>query len=333
MRPDVEAMKRRMPLLQYLQNHGWTSRPTGSRHECVGLCPLHTETLPSFYVNTTKNLFYCHGCGQGGDLLRFVELYLGLSFHDSLAHLKQQLDPALFSEEALLRHTVAFYKSHLPIHDEACAYLQQRGIQDSGLIDRLAIGYAPGATLRGFLTDLGFPLDLLLQTGLVDDRNRDTFYRRIVIPCYERGRVVNLYGRSITGVAPHRFLPRSRGGLFAWHTVQSSPSTIVVEGLFDVLTLWQAGFVQATCCYGTYLTGPQFAQLCDHPEREVFVAFDSDANGAGQTAALRLVHRLHAAGMRAHAVTLPERYDPNSYFLAGATAADFQACLDEARHL
>jgi hypothetical protein len=70
---DVETLKRRLPLLDYLRQHNWASRPAG-RSEFVGLCPLHEETRPSFYVNTRKDVFYCHGCGQGGDLIRFVQL-------------------------------------------------------------------------------------------------------------------------------------------------------------------------------------------------------------------------------------------------------------------
>ena len=71
---DLEQLKQRLPLLDYLRRQNWTARPAGQGPEFVGLCPLHRETTPSFYVNARRNLFYCHGCGQGGDLIRFVEL-------------------------------------------------------------------------------------------------------------------------------------------------------------------------------------------------------------------------------------------------------------------
>jgi DNA primase len=74
---DLERIKQRISLLDYLRQQRWIARPTGRHSEFVGLCPLHPETRPSFYVNSRKNLFYCHGCGQGGDLIRFVELSHG----------------------------------------------------------------------------------------------------------------------------------------------------------------------------------------------------------------------------------------------------------------
>ena len=88
---DLERLKQRLPLLEYLQRHNWTAHRAGARQEFVGLCPLHRETRPSFYVNARKNLFYCHGCGRGGDLIRFVEFFLHLSFRQSVAHLQQEL--------------------------------------------------------------------------------------------------------------------------------------------------------------------------------------------------------------------------------------------------
>ena len=67
MAENLERLKQRIPLLEYLQRHNWKPCRAGVRQEFVGLCPLHQETRPSFYVNAAKNLFYCHGCGRGGD--------------------------------------------------------------------------------------------------------------------------------------------------------------------------------------------------------------------------------------------------------------------------
>src|SRR5216110_3324238 len=108
---DVEQLKQRWPLLDYLQQQNWAARPAGYDSEFVGLCPLHQETRPSFYVNARKNLFYCHGCGQGGDLIRFVELSQHLSFRQSLAFLEQQ--SAVADPTAVLRQASDFYQQQL----------------------------------------------------------------------------------------------------------------------------------------------------------------------------------------------------------------------------
>ena len=91
---DLEQLKQRLPLLDYLLRCNWKARRVGTRAEFVGLCPLHPESRPSFYVNSRKNLFYCHGCGRGGDLIRFVELSQGLSFRQSIAYLQPQIAAA-----------------------------------------------------------------------------------------------------------------------------------------------------------------------------------------------------------------------------------------------
>jgi DNA primase len=113
--------------------------------------------------------------------------------------------------------------------------------------------------------------------------------------------------------------------------VGTFPDVILVEGLFDLAVLWQAGFVHTTCAFGTHLTRAQFSQLSDHPDRKVFIVFDSDPNGAGQDAARSLAQRLDSAGLMACIVDLPEGQDPNSFFASGATAADFEDCLRDGR--
>ena len=91
---DLEVLKQRLSLLEYLRSQNWNGRPVGRGSELVGPCPLHSETRPSFYVNVRKNLFYCHGCGHGGDLIRFVELSRHLSFRQTLTYLGQQKTPS-----------------------------------------------------------------------------------------------------------------------------------------------------------------------------------------------------------------------------------------------
>ncbi|MGH9632774.1 MAG: CHC2 zinc finger domain-containing protein [Bryobacteraceae bacterium] len=326
---DLEQLKQRLPLLDYLQRHNWTARPAGTPQEFMGLCPLHRETRPSFYVNASKNLFYCHGCGRGGDLIRFVELFRNLSFRQSIAHLQRELTPA--SDAQLLEQTVAFYQLQLHRCVEAAQYLEQRGLRDPVCFDELGIGYAPGGNLHGYLARLGYSFDRLREIGLINNRGGDTFCRRVIFPCRQHSQIINLYGRSIGAAFPHRLLARSKGGLFGWDSVRYSSSVILVEGLFDLAVLWQAGFRNTTCGIGTHLTPLQFNQLSEQPDRLVYIVFDQDQNQAGQRAAHQLVRRLASVGVPARVVQLPAGHDPNSYFVAGATATDFTASLEQAQ--
>jgi len=185
MQHDLHYLKKQVPLLEYLRRRNWTARPVGSHQEFVGLCPLHVESTPSFYVNAAKDVFYCHGCGRGGDLIRFVQLALNLSFRGALSHISQELGMPEAAEDDVLREAIGFYQRQLDRHSEALDYLHSRGLHDPKLIHQLGIGYAPGGTVRRHMTLLGYPSDLLLQIGLIDQRGYDTLYRRIVFPCFD----------------------------------------------------------------------------------------------------------------------------------------------------
>lgn len=324
---DPQSLKQRISLLDYLRLHNWTARPVGAHQEFVGLCPLHPDTHPSFYVNAAKNVFYCHGCGRGGDLIRFVQLSLNLSFPEALVHLKHRIGMPEPGEDEALCEAAGFYRQQLGRHPEALEYLHSRGVHDARLIDQLSIGYAPGGMLNRHMCRLGYPADLLLRVGLVH-QGKDAFYRRIVFPCFDGSRPINLYGRSIGGAPPHRFLPRPKGGLYAWSTVRNYPDVILVEGLFDLAVLWQAGFVNTTCAFGVHLTNPQLSQLSDRQDRTVFIAFDPDP--AGANAARALAQRLQQAALNVRIVDLPSGQDPNCCFVDGASAADFDRSLRDA---
>jgi len=324
---DVERIKRRTPLLDYLRQHNWEGRQAG-HFEYVGLCPLHKESQPSFYVNTRKNVFYCHGCGQGGDLIRFVQLSRGLSFQHSLASLDREIAPEA-SSDLVLEQAAAFYQQQLDHSPEATCYLQQRGVHDPALIQELGIGYAPGGTLRRYLTAQGHSFDMLLRLGLINARGADALYQRIVFPLRQEGHIVNLYGRSISSAFAHRFLPGGKGGLYAWENVRNCAEVILVEGLFDYAALRQAGFRNVTCSLGTHLNADQFRQLCGG-QRSVYLVFDTDQNQSGQQAAEQLACRLATHGIAARRVFLPAGHDPNSFFVQGGDAHQFQSLVEAA---
>jgi DNA primase len=320
-REALDDLKQQISLLDYLQAHEWRPARWLNRGRLLGLCPLHVDHKPSFLLDPSKNLFYCYGCRRGGDVIRFAELYHQVRFRQALQLLRQWrgLPP-------LLHEAAGFYRMQLHRHSEAVAYLYQRGIRSPEVIEHMRIGYAPGGCLRGWLTQLGYSLQALRESGLVTAMGYDAYMRRIVFPLEE-----NLYGRSLSTTAPpHRFLPGAKGGLYTWDQVRRYPEVILVEGLFDYAALWQAGFHNVTCSMGANLNERQFRQLCDGP-RTVFVAFDADSNGSGQQAAQSLVCRLIQEGLKGRTVVLPEGHDPNSFFAQDGDAHQFWSLLEAAR--
>jgi DNA primase len=254
-------------------------------------------------------------------VIRFAELYHQVRFGQALALLRQWR-----GAESLLHEAARFYAIQLERHPEAVAYLLQRGVRSPELIEHMQIGYAPGGCMRGWLTQLGYPVPTLRQAGLVTSAGYDAYVRRIVFPLE-----CNLYGRSLSASAPpHQFLPGAKGGLYAWEQVRRYPEVILVEGLFDYAALWQAGFHNVACSMGANLNARQFRQLCDGP-RTVYLAFDADTNGSGQKAALSLARRLTEQGVKVRIASLPDGHDPNSFFVQGGDGAQFQSLLKVAR--
>jgi DNA primase len=286
-----------------------------------GVVPSASRSQPKLPRRSQQELVYCYGCGRGGDVVRFAELYHQVKFPQALGLLRQWRGWA-----PLLHEAASFYRIQLHRHGDALAYLHQRGLSSPELIERMRIGYAPGGCLRAWLTQLGYPLPTLRQAGLVSAVCYDTYMHRIVFPLEG-----NLYGRSISPSAPpHRFLPGAKGGLYAWEQVRQYQEVILVEGLFDYAVLWQVGFHNVTCAMGNHLNAIQFRQLC-HGARTVYLAFDADSNGSGQQAAQSLARRLGEQGLKARRVSLPDGHDPNSFFVQGGDAQQFQCLLEEAR--
>ena len=162
-RQALDELKQQIPLMGYLQAHDWSpSRPlSGGRW--MGLCPLHEDHKPSFLVDTNKDLFYCYGCGRGGDVIRFAELYHQVKFLQAVGLLRQWR-----GAEPLLNEASRFYRVQLHRHSEAVAYLYQRGIRSWATIELMRIGYAPGGLPARLVDAVGAPC-----TGSAPSRSCD----------------------------------------------------------------------------------------------------------------------------------------------------------------
>ena len=166
--PAVDALKQQIPLLEYLQAQDWKPARRTAGGRVMGLCPLHADRKPSFLVDPNKNLFYCYGCGRGGDVIRFAELYHGARFPQAMALLRRWSGVG-----SLLEDVTKFYQAHLDRHPEAVEYLYQRGLRQPQVIEELRIGYAPGRCLGGWLLTLGYSLGDLQQAGLLNAEGID----------------------------------------------------------------------------------------------------------------------------------------------------------------
>ena len=295
------------------------------RDEVCGRCPLHGDRRPSFYVNRRKNVFYCHGCGQGGDVIRLVELLHGLDFQSVLATLS---GPEQADGMRLWKDACDFYRHRLRSNLDAQGYLRSRGIEDPEVVEEMGIGYAPGGCLRAYLEALGYARTAMVASGFIDGLGRDRLWRAVTFPIAETG---SMYGRHTNPAdGRHRFLARSKGGLYGWDRARTCQVAIVVEGLFDLASLWQAGFRNAVALLGSHFNQRQQAQLCDGRERTVYLCLDADENGSGPRAARLWSQRLGQGGVRLLPVQLPQGYDPNRFFAEGGSAAEFTRYLEEA---
>lgn len=318
-------LRRRIPLLLYLEQQGWKPKAYSESDEVCGLCPLHRDSRPSFYVNRRKDVFYCHGCGQGGDVIRLAELLHGMDFRAALATLGE---PGDGEEPSVWSDACDFYQHRLRGNLDAQCYLRSRGIESPEVIERMRIGYAPGGCLRAYLEGLGHSRRAIAASGLTDAQGRDRLWNAITFPIEE---TASMYGRLLDPMAGrHRFLARPKGGLYGWNQARNSPALIVVEGLFDLASLWQAGFANAVALLGSHGNGQQQAQLSDGRSRTIYLCLDADTNGSGQGAARLWSQRLRRSGQRVALVRLPDGYDPNRFFAARGGAAEFSRYLEEA---
>ncbi len=307
---DLEALKRRHPLAEVVEQAGVPLRGRGRVRQAV--CPFHEEREGSFTVYGDTERWYCFGCGEGGDVLDFLQRLEGLSLPKAIRRLEAapaspirpvtsrrpapppavpQRDPALLT--AASRH----YAGELLQSREARAYLASRGV---GLeaATRLGLGYACGQGLRPFLASQGFSQQRLKDSGLFTSAG-ERFAGMVVVPEIAGERVRWLAGRVIDPSSSPRFqaLPGLKPVLGLGRLGPAPPWAIVAEGIFDWLVLAQWG-LPACAALGTQGLERVANSLRGCPK--VFLAFDNDK--AGGEAAARLAGLL---GRHAATLTLP----------------------------
>ena len=328
--PDtIEAVKDRVDIVDIISEYV-VLRKRGKDY--IGLCPFHGEKTPSFTVSPGKQLYYCFGCGAGGNSFKFLMELGKSSFADVVLNLAQRyqipvktLAPqqqAQFQKELSLREqlyeilavTTQFYQHalHQPSGESAWHYLQQERQLSEAIIQRFQLGYAPGGweTLYHYLIEQKrYPVTLVEQAGLVQLRNSgngyyDRFRNRLMIPIHDpQGRVIGFGSRTLTNEEP-KYLNSPDTPLFdkgktlfaldkAKGNLGAKERAVLVEGYFDAIALHAAGIETAVAALGTAFSQAQLKLLLRYdPSNQVVFNFDADA--AGEKAAQRAIGEIES---------------------------------------
>jgi DNA primase len=313
-------------------------RKVGGR--LVGRCPFHEERTPSFSVNPVDKLYYCFGCGKGGDMIGFVRETQGLDFVEAVEWLAERFRIPIEYEEsspaqdaranrrkrllALLEDAASFYERYLwdsPAGSFARDYLAGRGLGEA-ICREFRLGLAVGGTtLARKAAAKGFTAEELRAAGLTRQRGGDYFERRLLFPLTDaRGRVLGFQARRLHDDDPlaAKYVNTPESELFkkgdvvygldkARAAIARDDRACVVEGNTDVIALRQAGFQPVVACMGTALTEQQLRELGRLTQR-LWLAFDGDA--AGESASLRGMELAVRQGFDVKVVALPQGIDP-----------------------
>ncbi len=326
-----------------------------------GLCPFHNEKSPSFSVSPSKQIFYCFGCGAGGNVITFLMKYENYSFQEALKALAERGGVALPQMEysAQMRAQIerrnqlfavnkeaATYYYHLlrsPRGAAGMRYLTERKLTPQTM-SHFGLGYADGSNsdLVRYLRGKGFADDVILESGVAaHDEKRglhDKFWNRVIYPIMDAENRVIGFGGRVMGDGKPKYLnsPETpifdKGrNLYGLNFARRSRKNqfILCEGYMDVISMHQAGFTQAVASLGTSFTTGQ-AQILKRYAKDIILSYDSDE--AGVKAALRNNQVLRQAGLRARVLNLKPHKDPDEFIKAEGAEA-FQQRLDEAENV
>lgn len=325
-----------------------------------GLCPFHNEKSPSFSVSRDKQMYYCFGCGAGGNVFTFIMEYENYSFSEALKFLAEKAGVELpeeeYSKEAKARadmratlleiNKVAakYYYAQLKSQNGKVAYdyLKKRDLSNE-TITAFGLGYSNKYSddLHKYLKMKGYTDDQIVKAGLanVDEKNGiyDKFWNRVMFPIMDVNNRVIGFGGRVMGDGKPKYLnspetmifDKSRN-LYGLHRARTSrkPYFLICEGYMDVISLHQAGFTNAVASLGTALTAGH-ASLIKRYVNEAYLTYDSDE--AGTRAALRAVPILKEAGITAKVIRMDPYKDPDE-FIKNLGAEAFAERIAKARN-
>lgn len=352
----IEEVRMRNDIVDVISGYVKLQRK-GSNY--FGLCPFHNEKSPSFSVSPGKQMYYCFGCGAGGNVITFIMEYENYSFTEALNLLaeragvalpKQEYSPEARAQEDLKKNLLEinklaanyfYYQLKHPQGKAGYDYLKNRQLTDD-TIRHFGLGFANKTSddLYRFLKDKGYPDSLLKETGLVTIEERgahDKFWNRVMFPILDvNNRVIGFGGRVMGDGTPKylnspetRLFDKSRN-LFGLNYARTSREKymLICEGYMDVIAMHQAGFTNSVASLGTAFTS-QHASLLKRYTDQVVLTYDSDR--AGVKAALRAIPILKDVGMSVKVLNMRPYKDPDE-FIKNLGADAFRQRIEEAKN-
>jgi DNA primase len=351
----VEEVRQRSDVVDIISSYVRLKR-TGSNY--VGLCPFHNEKTASFSVSPGKQMYYCFGCGAGGNVFTFLMEYENLTFLEALEQLAEKAGMELpkQSDSAADRRKRDLRDAVLEVNKMAANYYYAKLKSDRGktgydylnsrelkpeTIVKFGLGYSDknSGELYRYMKSKGYTDDILKETGLFTyDEKRgayDKFWNRVMFPILDRNNRVIAFGGRVMGDAKPKYLnspetivfdkSRNLYGLNFVHGKQDS--MIICEGYMDVIALHQAGFTNAVASLGTALTS-QHCSLLKRYTDVVYLCYDSD--GAGVKAAMRAIPMLKETGIRVKVIDMRPYKDPDE-FMKGLSPEEFKKRMEDAK--
>lgn len=325
-----------------------------------GLCPFHNEKTGSFSVSPNKQMYYCFGCGAGGNVFTFLMQYENFTFGEAMQSLADRVGIELPKQEMtsaqrreadrrtrlleINKEAAKYFYTLLrsPRGQKAYQYFKKRELSDETM-QKFGLGYSDQYSddLYRYLRKKGYDDDILKDSGLITiDEVRgghDKFWNRAMFPIMDvHNRVIGFGGRVMGDGEPKylnspetRIFDKSRNlyGLNIARTTRKS-QLLLCEGYMDVIALHQAGFDNAVASLGTALTSGH-ANLLKRYTKEVYLTYDSD--GAGVKAALRAIPILKEVGIVTKVINMRPYKDPDE-FIKALGAEEYQKRIDEAEN-
>ncbi|MEN6321563.1 MAG: DNA primase [Syntrophaceae bacterium] len=358
----IEEVKRRADIFEIVSEY--VTLKKGGRN-FLGLCPFHKEKTPSFTVNRDKQIFYCFGCGEGGNVITFLMKMNGLSFPEAVRHLAEKtgviIPERILTHEDKDRSSVRNEVSHInrlaavyyaenlksPAGKRAQEYLSNRGIGND-IIKEFHLGFALDGWrhLRDYFEKRKIPLNLVEKAGLIIPKTNgggsfyDRFRGRLIFPIEDVAGNVIAFGGRIIGDGEPKYLNTSESPVYVKgrnlyglnrtkEEIRKKGYAIFVEGYFDLISLWNAGIRNVIATLGTALTR-EHVDLIRRYTGQAVAVFDPDI--AGKKAMARSIELFLAGNLHAKTVVLPDGHDPDTYVRTYGSAA-FIECVNNAQSM